>query len=105
MAMNFGVKKALGITESIRDTHDRNGKAVDAELRSAFRPPPPLNQLSEEQTRAAKSCLGLETASATLEWTSLKSSSPFVALSMQYTKPVGNEPRCARREREAWPYV
>jgi hypothetical protein len=35
----------------------------------------------------------------------LKSSSPFVELSMKITKPVGSEPRCARRKREAWPKV
>jgi hypothetical protein len=103
LAMNFGVKTALATAEGLRDKYERSGKAVDAELRGDFPPPPLMNLLDEEQTRVAKSCMALETASAALEWTSLKSSSPFVALSMRYTKPVGNEPRCARRESEAWP--
>jgi hypothetical protein len=93
-AMNWAVKSFLNVMEVLRDKYERSGKAVDAELRGAFPPPPLMNLLDEEQTRIAKCCLGLETASATVEWTSLNSGSPFVALSMRYTKPVGNEPRC-----------
>jgi hypothetical protein len=95
LAMNFGVKTALAIAEVLRDKYERGGKAVDAELRDALPPPPLMNTLNEEQTRVAKSCLGLETASANsmIGWTPLKSSSPFVSISMQYAKPVGSESR------------
>jgi hypothetical protein len=91
--MNWSIKNFLGNAEKLRDTYERSGKAVDAELRGAS-PPSPLRQhLNDEQTRIAQSCLGLETTSATVEWTQLKSSSPFVSLSMRYTEPVGSEPR------------
>jgi hypothetical protein len=94
MAMNWAVKSFLKVADVLRDKYERNGKAVDAELRGAFPPPPLLKHLNDEQTRIAKSCVGLETASVALEWTSLKSTSPFVALSMNFTKSARNEPRC-----------
>jgi hypothetical protein len=93
MVMNFGVKIPLGFAENIRDKYERNGKAVDAELRGAFPPPPPMDDLNEEQTRVVQRCLALETGSASVEWTPLQSTSPFVSMSMKYTKPVGSEPR------------
>ena len=40
MVMNHGVKYALGVSENVRDKYERSGKAVDAELRGAFLPPP-----------------------------------------------------------------
>ncbi|GMI19234.1 hypothetical protein TeGR_g13668, partial [Tetraparma gracilis] len=90
-AMNYGVRNALGNVEDLRDKYERNGKAVDAELRGAFPPLPLLQQLDDEQARIAKSGLGLETGSAAVEWTKLASTSPFVELAMQHTKPVGRE--------------
>jgi hypothetical protein len=93
MAMNWAVKMFLSSAEELRDEYERDGKAVDAELRGALPPPPQKNHLDEEQTRIAKSCLSLETASATIEWTPLKSTSPFVSLAMKYSKPVGSEAR------------
>jgi hypothetical protein len=93
MAMNWSVKNFLGTAEELRDKYERNGKAVDAELRGGLPPPPPMDTLIEEQTRAVQRCLTLEAASAAVEWTSLKSTSPFVSLSMRYTKPVGGQPR------------
>jgi hypothetical protein len=91
--MNFGVKSALGFVEEVRDKYERNGKAVDAELRGALPPPPPMGQLNEEQTRIVQNCTALETGTAVVEWTKLKSPSPFVAISMNYTKPVRSEAR------------
>jgi hypothetical protein len=119
--MNFGVKSALGFAEGLRDKHERNGKAVDAELRVAFPPPPLLKHLDDEQMRIAHSCLALETESVAAastnssskkllagvgggsaaararalkgSWVEMKSASPFVSLSMKYTKPEGNETR------------
>jgi hypothetical protein len=93
MAMNFGVKKALSVAEELRDKYERNGKVVDAELRGALPPPPSMDILNDEQTRVVQSCLALERGSASVEWTPLKSTSPFVSMSMKYTKPVRSEPR------------
>jgi hypothetical protein len=102
--MNYGVKIARGNAEYLRDKYERSGKAVDAELRGALPPPPLLRHLNEEQTRIARSCMALETGSASVEWTKLTSASSFVELAMKYTKPVSNEPRCvpptARAKRE-----
>jgi hypothetical protein len=92
--MNFGVKSSSGAAEELRDKYERSGKAVDAELRRALPPPPPMPILNEEQARVVQRCLALETGSAAVEWTKLKSISPFVELAMKYTKPVSNEPRC-----------
>jgi hypothetical protein len=98
--MNFGVKSVLASAEKIRNKYERSGKAVDAELRGKFPPPPPKAILNEEQSRIARSCLGLEAGATTVtgvvEWVKLKSSSPFVSMSMKYTTPKGNEPRYAR---------
>jgi hypothetical protein len=91
--MNFGVKTALGFVEEVRDKYERNGKAVDAELRGALPPPPPVGQLNEAQTRIVQNCTALETGTAAVEWTKLKSPSPFVSISMQYMKPVWSEAR------------
>jgi hypothetical protein len=93
--MNFGVKNALGFAEGFRDKYERNGKAVDAELRAESPPLPLLKHLSEEQMRVAQNCLALETASATAEWKKLTSPSPFVEFAMKYSKPIGGESRCA----------
>jgi hypothetical protein len=93
MAMNFGVKKVLSTAESVRDKYERNGNAVDAELRGASPPPPTVDQLNEEQMRIAQSCMALEAGSAAVNWTKLAPPSPFVELAMKYTKPVANEKR------------
>ena len=95
LIIDMRVKNTVGIIELIRDKYERSGKAVDAELRGDFPPPPTMDQLSEEQRRIAQSCMGLETGSAEVEWTKLKSASPFVELGMQYSKPFGNETRYA----------
>jgi hypothetical protein len=93
--MNFGVKSALGVAEGLRDKYERNGKAVDGELRGVFPTPPLLQHLNDEQARIAQSCMLLETRSAAVQWMKLKSPSPFVSLSMKHTNPVRDEPRCA----------
>jgi hypothetical protein len=93
LAMNYGVKNALGNAEYLRDKYERGGKAVDAELRGAFPRPPLLQHLNNEQTRIARSCMALETGSASMKWTKLASPSPFVENAMTYTKPVGSEAR------------
>jgi hypothetical protein len=92
-AMNWAVKSFLNVMEVLRDKYERNGKAVDAELRGAFPRPPLLQHLNDEQTRIARSCMALETGSASMKWTKLASPSPFVENAMTYTKPVGSEAR------------
>jgi hypothetical protein len=94
MVMNYGVKTALGTLEGLRNMYERNGKAVDAELEGVFLSPPPLDRLNEEQRLVAQTCKGLETGTTAdvVAWTKLKSKSPFVEISMRYTKPVGSEP-------------
>ena len=52
-----------------------------------------VGQLNDEQTRIVQSCMTLETGSAAVEWTKLKSASPFVELGMKYSKPFGDEAR------------
>jgi hypothetical protein len=122
MAMNYGVKAALAFAESFRNSFERNGKAVDAELRRALPPPPSMETLNEEQAGVAQRCLALETESAAEiaalvrssknlvtyrgsaaaqaraakgSWVKLKSTSPFVSLSMMYTEPEGLKQRYA----------
>ncbi|GMI41798.1 hypothetical protein TeGR_g11956, partial [Tetraparma gracilis] len=90
-AMKFLIGKVLGIVDVMSDKYERNGKVVDTELRGEFPPPPLLDQLNGEQMRIAQKCLAMETGSAGVEWTPLKSTSPFVAFSMQYTKPERNQ--------------
>jgi hypothetical protein len=125
MAMNFGVKDALGSAEELRDKYERNGKAVDAELRREFPPPPLLQHLDEEQSGIVHSCLAMETESAAAastnssskrilaaiagnsaasraravkgSWVEMKSASAFVSLSMKYTKPEANGSRYGTR--------
>jgi hypothetical protein len=91
--MNYGVKSALGLVEVIRDLYERNGKAVDAELRGAFLPPPLLNLLNEEQSRVAQKCLALEREQSAANWTPLKRISLFVEMWANY------EPAKKRGER------
>jgi hypothetical protein len=52
-----------------------------------------LDQLNEEQWRMAQSCMAVETGSGAVEWTKLKSASPFVELGMKYSKPSENNAR------------
>jgi hypothetical protein len=75
-AMNFGVKTGLSIAERLRDRYERNGEAVDAELRRAMPPPPLLRHLesavgvssavlrpyvsNDKQTSIMEVCLSLE---------------------------------------------
>jgi hypothetical protein len=91
--MDWAVKSFLRVADVLRDKYEREGKAVDAEVRSASPPPPLLQHLNDEQTRIARSCMALEAGSAAADWTSLEAPSPFVELAMIYTKPVGSDAR------------
>ena len=85
-------------------------------MRSAFNQPPLLKNLNEDQTRVVQRCLALETETAAEDsdlerrahgtssaaaqaravrgsWVKLQSTSPFVSMSMQYTKPELKESR------------
>jgi hypothetical protein len=93
LAMNFGVKTALAFADLLRDKYERNGKAVDAELRRALPPPPPMDALNEEQLRIVQRLSALGTGSVAVEWSPLKSTTPFVLLSMKHTKPERNQRR------------
>jgi hypothetical protein len=124
MAMNYGVKHALAFAEGLRDKYERNGKAVDAELKGAFHPPSLLQHLNDEQRSIAQTCLALETESVAAaskyssskqllalvggssaaaraarawavkgSWVKLKSTSPFVSLSMKYVEQGGSKSR------------
>jgi hypothetical protein len=84
LAMNFGVKAALGLVEELRDKHERNGKAVDAELRAIFPRPPRVSELSSSQQQVAKSCQRLEAVAADVVWSPLKSPSALVSM---WSKP------------------
>jgi hypothetical protein len=90
LALNYGVKSALGTMENLRDTYERNGEAVDAELRAAAPPPPALASLQDpEQRRIVDTCEALEgyqdpddehAPLLSMEWTKLKS--PFHSVQM-----------------------
>ncbi|GMI38047.1 hypothetical protein TeGR_g2496 [Tetraparma gracilis] len=84
LAMNFGVKRALVTIEELRDKYERNGKAVDAELRAEFPSPPRVSELSPAQEQVVKSCQRLEAASADVSWSPLKSPSTLVSM---WSKP------------------
>ena len=85
-------------------------------MRSAFYQPPLLKNLNDDQTRVVQRCLALETETAAEDsdlerrahgtssaaaqaravrgsWVKLQSTSPFVSMSMQYTKPELKESR------------
>jgi hypothetical protein len=95
---------------------ERNGREVDAELRSAFYQPPLLKNLNDDQTRIVQRCLALETETAAEDsdlerrahgsssaaaqaravkesWVKLQSTSPFVSMSMKHTAEEGIESR------------
>jgi hypothetical protein len=76
------VKFSLGLLQELQDEYRRSGKAVDAELRSAY--PKPPSQFQEDQEEVVARCLELEanSAAAGLPWVSLKSP-PLVNLWMQ----------------------
>ncbi|GMI30183.1 hypothetical protein TeGR_g3207, partial [Tetraparma gracilis] len=111
LAQRWSMKRVLGPVATIQDRFERNGREVDADLRSAFHQPPLLKNLNDDQTRVVQRCLVLEAESAEdsgLEraaagatsaasqaraskgsWVKLQSSSPFVSMSMTYTKREG----------------
>ncbi|GMI22418.1 hypothetical protein TeGR_g13348, partial [Tetraparma gracilis] len=136
-AMAWAVKSSLGMVKTLQDKYMRNGAKVDAEMRGAFPAPPPRRSLTSEQDALVARCLSLEKgaeASSTSNnssskrllavvgnsaaaqawavkgsWVELKSTSPFVSLSMAY----GNESSIALgkakatldcRAREAFTY-
>lgn len=69
----------------------RNGKRVDAELRLMFPPPPPLDQLNEEQLEVVARSKNLEAGTAGADWTSLESHSNLVEMWLQRSKVTGDE--------------
>ncbi|GMI22407.1 hypothetical protein TeGR_g5792, partial [Tetraparma gracilis] len=79
-AMAWAVKSQLVIVKELQDKYMRNGARVDAEMRRAFPPPPPRGSLTSEQARAVKG-----------SWVELKSTSPFVSISLKYIEPEGKE--------------
>ena len=85
LAMNWSVKNFLGTAEDLRDTYERNGKAVDSELRAGFPRPPRVGRLSPTQQQVVKSCQRLEAASADVVWSPLKSPSALVSM---WSKPL-----------------
>ena len=74
----------MKLVEVIRDKYERNGKAVDAELRAEFPRPPRVSELSPAQEQVVKSCQRLEAASADVVWSPLKSPSALVSM---WSKP------------------
>ncbi|GMI29072.1 hypothetical protein TeGR_g11360 [Tetraparma gracilis] len=117
-AMAWAVKRSLGMVKKLQDKYMRNGVKVDAEMRGAFPTPPPRRSLTSEQDALVARCLRLEDGERRVKrsrssglmklkstigadsaatraravkgsWVELKSTSPFVSLSMQYTEPEG----------------
>jgi hypothetical protein len=87
LAINKQGKRTLSILKGLQVKYERNGRQVDAEVRSAYPTPPPLNELNPDQASVIKSCLELETDSDSGEgWTTLPSSFPFVDMWMTYTR-------------------
>ncbi|GMI35149.1 hypothetical protein TeGR_g2654, partial [Tetraparma gracilis] len=60
LARDWSVKSMLTILDIVRDRFEREGKAVDAELRAALPPPPSLSELGDDARRVVRSCLALE---------------------------------------------
>jgi len=77
--LNAGVKDTLGLVQTMQIKFARNGKLVDKEMRDVFASPPPLAELSEEQTAVFESCRYLESEDGS-EWKTLASPSPFVTM-------------------------
>jgi len=76
-------KGTLGTVQMMQAKFERNGKVVDAEMRTAFPLPPPLAELNDEQKLVVESCRCLESDGG--EWEPLPSSSPFVDMWSKHT--------------------
>ena len=77
-------KRVLGAVQEMQDKFERKGAVVDAEMRSAFPPPPPLAELNIEQKLVVESCRYLESEEGG-EWEPLPSSSPFIDMWRKHT--------------------
>ncbi|GMI42593.1 hypothetical protein TeGR_g11447 [Tetraparma gracilis] len=107
-AMAWAVKSTLSMVKRLQDKYMRNGAKVDAEMRGAFPAPPLRRSLTSEQDALVARCLSLENGTEGSNvvaavganpaaqaramkgsWVELKSTSPFVSMSMQYTEPEG----------------
>jgi hypothetical protein len=88
VAMKFATKKALSTVDRVRDHFERNGSAVDAELRAVFPPPPSFHALLPDQTSAVQRSLPLEADEENQTWVPLKSESAFVASWANYHPPA-----------------
>jgi len=84
------VKRTLGSVQEMQAKFERKGKAVDAEMRSAFPLPPPLAELNDEQKLVVESCRYLESEEGG-EWEPLPSSSPFVDMWCKHAPTKGGE--------------
>ncbi|GMI20434.1 hypothetical protein TeGR_g7621 [Tetraparma gracilis] len=119
-AMAWAVKSSLGLVKTLLDKYMRNGAKVDAEMRGAFPAPPLRRRLTSEQDALVARCLSLEKGAAASStsnnssskrllavfvgnsaapqaravkgsWVEMKSTSPFVSMSMKYTEPEDGE--------------
>jgi hypothetical protein len=88
--MNMKTKSMLLTAENLRDRFERNGEAVDAEMRATFKTPPTISQLNPDQTSVVNRCLALE-AGEDEGWAELQSSSRFVDMQMKYAPPRRGE--------------
>ena len=81
-------RKVLNATSNIQMKYIRNGRVVDGELRATFPPPPPLDDLTAEQTTVMSTCQSLEQGSGVTKWIVVKSPSPFVASNINYSHRI-----------------
>ena len=68
-------KQTLGVVQTTQEEFERNGREVDADMRSSFPQPPALGELSDEQKAIYESCRLLETEGEQ-EWEVMTSPSP-----------------------------
>ena len=83
--LNLKLKSTLTFVDEIRSRSLRNGHLVDAEVRAALPPPPRLEQLDESQRSIVAKCVALEPMGRLSRdpWTSVRSTSPFVRMSLR----------------------
>jgi len=88
VVMAFRTKQTLGSVEEMQAKFEREGKIVDAEMRSAFPLPPPLAELNDDQKLVVENCRAMETEEA---WEPIESPHPLVRMWMKHARPKKGE--------------
>jgi hypothetical protein len=87
-AMKYAIKKSLAVVDRMLIRYERNGKAVDAELRGAFPPPPTFGELGADECLVMGKCRDLGSEAADVPWEVIKSALPFTKMWIKTLPPA-----------------